>query len=355
MPEIDWTKSMQQTFKYYVVHPGTWRDERELTQMISSSIKRDRDSETLGSGSFSTTEELDECYIRTYLVCIQNGNTYRFPLATLLVQTPGRSYNGRVQNLSMDAYTPLLELKDKMPPYGYTVPMGENILSTVSNLVADNVRAPVVGAKSDDELSGNFVSDYEQDTLLSYTTDLLGNAGYQYDVDEMGRILFVPVRDPLSMQPVWIFGDDNSSILYPDVSLNRDLYGIPNVVEVLYSDENSFVLARAENRDENSPTSIPARGREVVYRVSNPDDLISPTQNQADLYAENLLRQLSTIEFTVTYSHGFCPVRVGDCILLNYERAGLVGIKAIVTSQSIECTPGCKVSETAVYTKKLWR
>lgn len=354
MPDIDWTSSMQQTFRYFVVHPGTWKNERELHEIKSSSIKRDSDNETLGSGSFETTEELGECYVRTYLVCIQNGYRYEFPLGTLLVQTPGKSYNGRVQDFSMDAYTPLLELKDKNPPFGYSISSGVNILRAVSTLVADNTRAPVVPSESSDILNGDFVSDFEKDTILSYASDLLSSINYRFDVDELGRILFVPNPDANAVKPVWTFNDDNSSILYPDVSINRDLYGIPNVVEVMYSDEYSFLMARAENTDENSPTSIPVRGREVVHRVNNPEDLISPDQYAINEYAKKLLRDLSTLEYTISYSHGYCPVRVGDCIELNYKRAGLVGIKAIVKSQEISCETGCKVTETATYTKKLW-
>lgn len=354
MAEIDWTKSMQQTFRYFVVHPGTWKNERELLSITSSSIKRDSDNETLGSGSFDTTEEIGECYVRTYLVCIQNGFKYEFPLGTLLVQTPGKSYNGRVETYSIDAYTPLLELKDKNPPFGYSFLSGGNVLENVSNLVADNVRAPVVVATSDDVLNGNYVSDYENDTLLSFASNVLGSINYKFDIDELGRIMFAPSQDARSMQPVWTFSDDNSSILYPEISLDRDLYGIPNVVEVIYSSDTMFKMAKAENKDDDSPISIRSRGREVMYRVSNPEDLIEPTDVQIQEYANKLLRDMSTLEYTVSYSHGYCPVRVGDCVMLDYKRAGLSGIKAVVISQDIECSTGCKVTEKAVFTKNLW-
>lgn len=351
---IDWTKSMQQTFRYYIVDPRTWKNETELTNMTSSSITWDLDAETLGSGSFDTTDELDECYIRTYLVCIQNGEKYEFPLGTMLVQTPGKSYNGRVGSFSMDAYTPLLELKDTKPPFGYSFLAGTSVLHAVSEAIADVIRAPVVSAKSDNELNGNFISDYDSDSWLSFTSSLLGSIAYRFGLDEMGRVMFIPVTDPDSMTPVWTYTDDNSSILYPDISIDRDLYGIPNVVEAMYSADDGFLFSRIENRDETSPTSITNRGREVVYRITNPDDLISPTQSQLDIYAKGLLKQLSTLEYSVSYDHGYCPVKVGDCVMLNYRRAGLVGVKAQVRSQKIECTTGCKVSETAVYTRKLW-
>ena len=80
-----------------------------------------------------------------------------------------------------------------------------------------------------------------------------------------------------------------------------------------------------------------------------------PTKNQIDEYAEQLLRELSSIEYTVTYTHGYCPVRIGDCVRLNYARAGLNGVKAKVISQTITCEPGCPVTEKAVFTTKLWR
>ena len=79
-----------------------------------------------------------------------------------------------------------------------------------------------------------------------------------------------------------------------------------------------------------------------------------PTQNQIDEYAQQLLRNLSTLEYTISYKHGYCPVRLGDCVRLNYKKAGLNNVKAKVISQSIECTSGCPVTEKAVYTTKLW-
>ena len=98
--------------------------------------------------------------------------------------------------------------------------------------------------------------------------------------------------------------------------------------------------SRVENTDENSPISIPNRGREIIHRVTNPDLLGNPTEQQIDEYAKQLLRDLSSLEYTITYKHGYCPVRIGDCVRLNYKRAGLMGVKAKVISQSIECVSG---------------
>ena len=102
-------------------------------------------------------------------------------------------------------------------------------------------------------------------------------------------------------------------------------------------------------------TSTVNRGREIVHRETDPQFSGEPTNRQVKDYATSLLSQLSSVEYTISYSHGYCPVRLYDCVRLNYERAGLMDIKAKVTRQSIECKPGCKVTETAVFTTNLWR
>ena len=345
---------MQQTFEYYTVDPGTWKDDKRLDNVKSCTINRDLDADTLGSATIDVTESLGECYIRVYLIAIQNGFKYKYPLGTFLVQTPSSSFDGRIRNVSMDAYTPLLELKENKPPLGYSIRKNENIMSTAYLLTRDNVRAPVIGTDCDKTLYNDFVAN-TNDTWITFNVDLLANAKYRYDLDEMGRILFAPKQDTASMQPVWAYSDDNSSILYPDLSLDHDLYGIPNVVEVIYSTGNEYYYGKAVNDSENSPISTIGRGREIVHRVTNPDSIGNPTNDQIQEYAEQLLRELSTLEYTISYSHGYCPVRLGDCVRLNYERAGLSGVKARVISQSIKCEPGCPVSEKAVFTVKLWR
>lgn len=351
---IDWLSSMQQTFEYYTVDPNTWRDVKKIENVISSTIDRDSEAETLGSATITMSEAIGECYVRIYLVAIQNGKTYKVALGTFLVQTPSWSFDGKTKEISVDAYTPLLELKENLPPIGYSLLEGENIMNMAYRLCRERVRAPVIEAVCNTNLYDDFVAN-TNDTWLTFLTDLIENAKYVFDLDEMGRVLFLPVQETASLQPVWTYTDDNSSILYPDISLDRDLYGIPNVVEVVYSNGKDNYYARVVNDNPNSPISTVNRGREIVHRVTNPSLYGDPTENQTKEYAERLLKELSTLECTVTYSHGYCPVRVNDCVRLNYTRSGISGVKAKVISQSIDCSAGCKVTETAVYTTNLWR
>lgn len=350
----DWSKSMEQTFEYYTVDPGTWKDDKRLMNVTGCTINRDLESDTLGSATIDITESVGEAYIRAYLITIQNGIREKFPLGTFLVQTPSSSFDGKVRSVSMDAYTPLLELSENPPPIGYSISKNENIMDIAYRLCREHARAPVVETNNEEVLYDDFVSN-TNDTWLTFISDLISNAKYNFALDEMGRILFAPKQKIESLQPVYTFNDDNSSILYPDIDMDHDIYGIPNVVEVVYSQGRDNYYARAVNDDINSPLSVQNRGREIIYRETNPDFIGDPLNNQVQEYAEQLLEELSSVEYELSYTHGYCPVRIGDCVRLNYERAGLKNIKAKVVSQNITCESGCKVTEKAVFTNKLWR
>ena len=350
---VNWFESMQQTFEYYLVDPITWKDTKQLNNVKSCTIDRDYETATLGSATIDVTESTGECYVRVYLITIQNGVRERHPLGTFLVQTPSTSFDGKIKDISLDVYTPLLELKENPPPIGYSILKGENIMDWAYRLVREKARAPVVKASSDETLYYDFVANTD-DTWLTYLTDLIANAKFEFGLDELSRILFLPKQDTASLQPVVTFDDGNSSILYPDFSMSRDLYGIPNVVEVIYSSDKANYYSRIVNDDPNSPISTVNRGREITHRVTNPELSGIPAQGQIDEYAKQLLRELSTLEYTVTYKHGYYPVRLGDCVRLNYERAEIKNVKAKVISQSIKCEPGCPVTEKAVFTEKLW-
>lgn len=395
-----------------------WIDKKLINTVKTCSISRDSEADTLGSATFDVTDSIKECYIRVYLKTIQNGVTERHSLGVFLAQTPSSSFDGKTKSISADAYTPLIELKEKSPPIGYYIPKDSDIMAYAYNLMNENMRGPISRpAIPSTKLSNNFVAD-TNDTWLSFLTDLVSAAStttyykvecndngnfirtsevitipesdtiqlsaktvsndivykytdvvgderyycsveniikYKLDLDETGRVLFVPNQDITSLSPVWTYTDDNSSILYPDISMDHDLYGIPNVVEVVYADSDAYLVSRIVNDDPNSPVSTVIRGREIVHRVINPDIHGKPTQQTVDKFAEDLLSALSSVEYTVSYTHGYCPVRVGDCVRLNYTRAGLTNIKAKVISQNIRCETGCSVSEKAVFTSKLWR
>ena len=353
---IDWLSSMSQTYQFYKVDPNTWKDKQRISNILSCSVKRDLSTETLESASFSTTDIFEECYIRVYLVATQYDVEYKFCLGTFLVQTPSYSFDGKVRGINLDAYSPLLELKDIKPDLGYTIMKDTttNIISTVSSLMDEHMHAPVVKSDSAMLLPSNYTAQPD-DSWLSYLASLVSSADFYYLLDDVGRVLFHPNQDIDSVKPVWVYEDSNSSILKPEISDDYDLYGIPNVVEIVYSDSSGVKTAKVTNDDPKSPTSTVSRGREVLYRDTNPEIPGLPNDDYLKDYATKTLKSFNEVQHTLSYSHGYCGTRIGDCILLNYERAGIKNIKARIITQSIECVSGCPVTETAVYKTNLWK
>ena len=350
----DWTKSMKQTFEYYAVDPGTWKDAERLDKIESCNIVRDLEVGTLGSASISSDTDYSDKYVRCYLVTEQNGVTEKEVLGTHIYQTPSIEYSSTRRTSSQEGYTPLVELEEKMPPYGYCLFRGENIIDIATKIVSEQARAPVSPGDSTGTLTDDFVSSTD-DTWLSFVSDLIANDKYHLGLEPDGRIVFEKNQEVASLSPIWTFDDGNSSILYPDVTLSRDLYGIPNVVEVIYSPSNGVAkYVRVVNDDPASPTSTVNRGRQIVYRDTSPNVVDTITDAQLEEYAKHVLKEKSSLEYTLTYRHGYCPVRIGDCVMLNYERADLRNIKAKVIRQTIKCATGCSVEETAIFSKQLW-
>lgn len=349
---IDWTKSMTQSFEYFIVDPITWKDMKKIDAIKSSTINRDADLETLGSASIEIDGPIEECYIRIYMTVIQNGVNYKLPLGTYLIQPPSTSFDGKKSTLSADAYTPLIELKENQPPIGYYIAESTNIMERVYALTSENCRAPTIQPIDETVMDVDFVAGIDE-SWLAYLKAAMENAKFKYDIDELGNIAFAPNQEVESMQPRWTYTDDNSSILYPSITVNHDIYTVPNVVEVVYSGDHCY-HGKAINNDPNSPVSTYNRGRMLTYRVTDPSLAGEITEERVQEYAKELLEALSSVEYTISYTHGYCPVRVGDCVRISYKRAGLENVKAKVIRQSIECKPGCKVTETAAFTAKLW-
>ena len=356
----DWHRGRRQTFAYYEVDPSTWRDRAPIAAVTGCTIDREADGSLLESASIEVDEDVTaERYVRVYLVTEQRpygGHdrvSERTCLGTFLVQTPSATYDGRTIHRTLDAYSPLLELRDDVPPAGYTLAAGTLPLQAAAAICRDACHAPVVSDSPGTALAAAHTA-ADGDTWLDVVTDLLSYEGREVALDQFGRIVFAPKRQTAALAPVWTFADDNSSILEAEVTEEYDWYGLPNVVEAVWSSPSRTLVSRAVNDSPNSPLSTVSRGRRVVYRIDSPEVSDDPTQEELDEYAVSKLREMSSVERTVTYTHGYCPVRVGDAVRLDYRAHGL-DVRARVVSQRITCETDCPVQETAVYTENLWR
>lgn len=345
---IDWRESMAQSYEYCEVDPLTWQDARILGTVSSAELTFDADSDTGGSASFEMDEDPGEVYIRVYLVAEQGGETERHPLGTFLAQTARQTQEGARVYYEVDAYTPLIELSEDLPPIGHCAPSGQVIMDVIADDCASHCRAPVSAGASGSILDAPWCAE-PQESWLDFLASMAAKGGLSMRPDPMGRIVLAPARLPSAMAPVFDVRDDECSIVQPDARVTRDVYEIPNRVEVVHSTNSGCHFASAENDHPDSPLSTAARGRRVTHRETSPSvpsGLYGEELSRwLDSEARRILAEKGSFEREMTYTRGFVPgVGVGDCVQLDLASVGVRG-RAIVASQSISCETGCQVVE----------
>ena len=116
----------------------------------------------------------------------------------------------------------------------------------------------------------------------------------------------------------------------------------------------SVALNYYSKRGSNHEKALAYYYNSIIFTNQNNIEATIENLVKAQEYAEKTLKELSSLEYSITYTHGYCPVRIGDCVRLNYSRAGIYNVKAKVISQNIKCESGCPVTEKAVFTTELW-
>lgn len=338
---------MQQiTYRYCRVDAGTWLDNEVIEGIENAKITFDKTLPTKGMMTFTTAENLGETYIRAYAIL---NNSHPVCIGTFLAQTQTAKHDGKDKIYQVQAYTSLLELKEKYPPIGYTISKNTNIAEMAYKLANEHCRAPVISGGKGQNASIAFIAGVEE-TWLDYLTELLDADNKLLLPSYTGSILIVPKRDANSMQPVHVFQDNSKSLVCAEVEEQRDLYRIPNRVLVISS---NGLLAVAENDDDNNSLSINNRGRVVEMRITNPSLPDECTQDQLDDYAERELKSASLVEHRVQITHDWIPnISIEDCVRLELDRAD-IHARGIVESMEFSCDTKGLVKTTISFTEAM--
>lgn len=348
---IDWTRGLEsQRFRYMLVDPDTWTDTDELEDVKSASITWESSADTLISATIESDGVMPtgERIVRVYHEASQGTERSRDCVCTVIAQTPTHSVDGFVGNYKMDCYGTLLELKDDQPPIGFSVASGTDPLQAAATLARAHSHSPVIMPDESRPMDDVWVAE-DSDTWLSTVKALAALGDAQVMVDAFGRIRFEPVKRVSAVAPTRTFDDSNSSIILPKATVSTDMYGIPNVVEVVFSEDTKSVSAEVTDTDETRYTSLPIRGRRVLKRIVNPDELqAGTTRAGCASVASARLSDLAHTEQTVSFSHAllFPMPELGECVRLDYGKFD-IDVSAQVSKQRLTCETGATVATTA--------
>ena len=348
---IDWTSSMRQEFDFFDVDQDTWADADRLDRVSSCDVTRDRSTSTLESGSLEVGSQGwldDERVVRAYLTATQGGESERVCVATLAYQGLRSERDGTTRKHVADGYGVLQDMAQDSPPYGFAVEGDPS--EAIALIVSMSCRAPYVGYDGLPSIGRVWAQD--GDSWLDFANAVAGRVGCEVTSDPYGRVVLAPSQALVSLRPVWTYGRDNC-IVTPHVTYQTDLFGIPNWCEVTVSDGTRTVVGHAENADPASPTSTVRRRHRIPMRLDNPDGLPPTcTQEQADSFAAQALSDASVVTRTWEYTHGWCPARVGDCVVIDLDDE--MPTLARVDSQDITLKVGVEVAEVATSTERTW-
>lgn len=344
-------------WSWWRVDPSTWRDVAPLESVVSADVTYDADTSTYVSASLETDESLGgELWARCYLDAVQGGIRERICVATVLCEPSNREIGVAIATTRVDGYGTLRALEDERVGIGWSITEGTPALHAAASVARQYGLAPVVEPPGSTYVMDEAWVAGDDDSALDVVRKLAAKAGQEVTSDPYGRTTLVPAMRTSALAPVMTLDDSrDSGILLPGVTEATEWLDVPNVVEVVHSEDNRTVLAIATNDDPNSPMSTVSRGRRVVARVIDPDELgAGCSQEAADLLAKKLLSERSCRVRTVEYTRGFDPrIECGDCVRVVLARHDL-DVTGRVVRQDLTCSTEATVRETITAQERVW-
>ncbi len=337
---MDWHASgRRDVFRYYRVTWPDFQEAEEVTNVSDVTIDENMLSTLKVSGTATIAggwENMDDL-LRVYSVSTYGGETETVCHGTFVVVTSDDSATGSGSpTTKANLYSTLKILQDEVLSESIVL-SGADPVATASSIIS-NRHLPVDMEAYGSKLS-TAVSMDAGETLLSYINAILDAAGYgSAGVNAYGWVTMYPYTDPSSKKPVALFGESTgSAVVSPKWTRSMSASTVYNLVTMVGTDSNGNPLrSQAANTDPNSKWSSVSRGKTVSWFEE-----VSEATTQAALNAKAAakLRESTTSVETVTLTHNWEPVDIGDAVTLDFPADGATGTYYL-KSRKTKMTPG---------------
>lgn len=349
----DWSLPFTAAYRYMRVSRATGLETERLTGILDDgTIERNDDTTCKESATVTAVDwrGIGPDLVRVYLDAkFEDGSAETVALGTFLPSTSSRTVGGAARTSTVQLTGRLTELADDMFGQAFQLPAGTGAVAYAAQICRD-AGFEVLADGSDYKLSvptayGLGSSEGSGDAAegkLDVVNDLLDRAGFSSArTDEMGRVVMRRYVEPQDRAPSASFIEGASARFLREVDDGRDTSGVANVVYAVYSSQGdggeSTGTVGVASDEAGGEFSIESMGRTVVRKESYSEEA---TQAEADAKAAELLRTSQAVKRTVTVSHVYAPLTIGDSFDLSYPSQGVAGRYA-VRMQRITLGPGC--------------
>lgn len=310
-----WKYGRDDSFRFMEVVGGN--DVRQLEGISGGKITRNVLSELKHSGSFNYSGVVDSGWIdkviRVYLDVrfkVDPSVLYSVMLGTFLTTTPSRKIHRSSSEYEIQGYGLLIKLKRKHPVGIVSFPVGTNVVDTVVSMCRE-VGLLVRYTPSDYVLTSPYTSK-DEDTYLTICNALLSRANYSsvmLGVD--GAAIITPYVEVKDKAPSWVFEDSDEGVYLPDITVDWDVFDVPNEFIIVASDSENSRTVVVRNEDPDDVLSIPNRG--VISTTVRLD--YYDTAENLRAYGNRLIAGYRESIENYKFQHWYVPVFEGDTVI----------------------------------------
>jgi len=236
-------------------------------------------------------------------------------------------------------------LRQDYLPASYTAKAGTNVISAVRKLIASTGERVGALTTSDDTLPSDLFWGAGTNKL-TVVNELLAAAGYlALWADGNGQFRAEGYHSPKARPVAYSLLDGDGSIYLPNLSIDRDLYDIPNrvIMTAQGSGQSEPWTAIATNRNKDSPFSYDRRGRWITDVLLGVEAI---SLQGLEAKAEARLSALTATQATIQVQHAPVPgLRVNEVVRLRRDPAD-VDTLFTVTKTSINFNPTALAKST---------
>ena len=331
-----WSEGFTGTYYLTIVDPKSWRDIGRM-EITGGSIERS--SQDLMESADIDAKELPEggeAWVRVWLDADQGGVTH-VPLFTGLTSAPSREIYGLRNSYKIECYSVLKPVDDILTERGFYVPSEVTAPAAAARLLRTGIAPVEVYPAAELPKLTDAVIAEDGETNLTLAEKVLAAINWRIRIDGSGVIHIEPKAESVTA----LFDANVNDVIELSLTDQYDWYSCPNVFRAISDD----MISIARDDAPESKLSTVSRGREIWAEESS---VTLGTNESLGAYAIRRLKELQSPARTVSYSRRFDPdVTIGDIVRINHPEIDVDG-NFRITSQKLELSHGCRVSEEAV-------